>query len=125
GFLIFWAAVFGATAYVTWKSRRTFSREKSAMLVAASLLLAPYAAGNSILAVLALGVIPLFFKRRWLGLSLILLADLNFLFGRDLSAYYATGVVLAMWAILTWQVWKTEISQVLVANPVTTAPQAG
>ncbi|MFW5772768.1 MAG: glycosyltransferase 87 family protein, partial [Phototrophicaceae bacterium] len=48
-----------ATLVIAWRADRSLSREKAGMLVAAGLLLAPYAAGNSVVSVLAIGMIPL------------------------------------------------------------------
>ncbi len=102
-----WGVVLTVTLYISFTSGWTFSRFKAGLLVAASLLLAPYAAGNSFLAVLAIGIIPLFHRYRWLGLFLILLADLPFLASRDLlwwQAYYWTALLVISWAIFLWLV---------------------
>jgi hypothetical protein len=104
-----WLGFLVATLAIAWKSDRTFSREKAAMLVAASLLIAPYSAGNSVLTVLAVGVIPLFHKRRWLGLLLIALYDFPFVWNANLlynwQSYYWTAVLLLCWGVLAWQVF--------------------
>jgi hypothetical protein len=56
---LFWLAVMAATLLLCLRGRSEMSREKTGLLVAASLLLAPYAAGNSLLTVLAIGIIPM------------------------------------------------------------------
>jgi hypothetical protein len=56
---LLWAGMLTATLFLSLLDRPALSREKSGLLLAASLLLAPYAAGNSLLTVLAIGVIPL------------------------------------------------------------------
>jgi len=76
---LFWISILGITLFVVWKSRTTLSREKAGMLIAGSLLIAPYAAGNSVLSVLAIGVIPLFQSHRLLGVILLALVNLPFL----------------------------------------------
>jgi DNA-binding transcriptional LysR family regulator len=78
------------------------------MLIAASLLISPYAAGNSVLAVLAVGIIPLFQSRPRLEGLLIALIDLAFLPPRDWQAYYATAILLLAWAVLAWRVVKGQ-----------------
>jgi hypothetical protein len=97
-------AFLAATLYWAWKSGPTFSRAKAAMLISASLLLAPYSAGNSILTVLAVGIIPLFQKRPWIGGLLILLIDLPFLATRELlywgQGYYWPAFLLLVWALM-------------------------
>ena len=104
---LFWIAILGITLFVAWKSRTTLSREKAGMLIAGSLLIAPYAAGNSVLSVLAIGMIPLFQSNRLLGGIFIALVNLPFLWSTDtlynFQAYYWTVVVFLIWAVLAWR----------------------
>jgi len=112
------AAIVGVTLYIAWRGQRTLSREKAGLLIAASLLAAPYAAGNSVLALLALGIIPLFQSQPLIGGAFIALIDLPFLFTSQmlrLQAYYWTAVVLLAWATLAWRVHASERS----GNPPT------
>ena len=101
---LFWIAILGITLFVAWKSRTTFSREKAGMLIAGSLLVAPYAAGNSVLSVLAIGMIPLLQSNLLLGGFLLVLVNLPYLWSSDMlynfQAYYLTIVVFLTWAIL-------------------------
>ncbi len=107
---LLWGGVLGATLIVAWRGGRTLSREKVGMLVSGSLLLSPYAAGNNILAVLALGIIPLFQARPLIGGSLIALADLPILIPPGIwyrwGAYYSTVWLLLAWGALTWRAWR-------------------
>lgn len=97
-------AVFGTTIAIGLRWRA--SNELSGFTIAASLLLAPYAAGNSYLSVLTLGVVPLFLQARAPGLALILLANAPYLVIRQRellfwwSAPYWTLVLLLTWALL-------------------------
>jgi hypothetical protein len=99
---------------VAYFTRWTLSREKAGMLIAASLLIAPYAAGNSALSIYAVGVLPLFFTRRWLGVFLVVLTNaLYLMLGQNewmfrYSAYYWTGYFFVAWLVLGWVVWQTE-----------------
>jgi hypothetical protein len=108
-----WMALAGATLVLAWFSGRDLSREKAAMLIAASLLLSPYAAGNSYLTVLAIGVLPIFFARPWLGGLLLALSSLPYFANRDLlfygQAYYWTALLLLTWGVLAWQVRRASI----------------
>lgn len=108
------AALLAATLALAWAGDRRLSREKAGMLIAASLLLAPYAAGNSVLNVLTIGVIPFFHKRLWAGALLIVGANLMYPFNApDFARYYAyywTAYLLLCWAMLGWHVWHTEIN---------------
>jgi hypothetical protein len=103
---LFLIAITGITLYVAWKSQSTLTREKAGMLIASSLLIAPYAAGNSALSVLAIGLIPLFQSKRLIGGILLALVNLPYLWSIDTlynyQAYYWTAVVFLSWAILTW-----------------------
>jgi hypothetical protein len=85
-----------------------FSRERAGLLIAAGLLLSPYSAGNSMLTLMAVGVIPLFLKRPLLGLLLIVPINLTFFVnnpsGLAYQAYYTTAVLLLCWGVLTYRV---------------------
>jgi hypothetical protein len=117
GFITLWLGVFVSTAYVALKSCCLISREKAGLLISASLLLAPYSAGNNYLAVLAIGIIPLFQSRPVLGAVIIALADLPFLLlgSRDImyrwGAYYWTTLLLLTWVILVSWVYRLESSR--------------
>ena len=103
--LLLWAAVFGLTVFFSLRYIRGYSRETVGFLIAVSLLLAPYTAGNNVLIVYALGVVPLLISRRWEGLLLAALINLpylllpfweiNFLY----SASYWTLVLVLAWIL--------------------------
>ncbi len=112
---VYWAVgllILVVSAFVILKSQRTLSREKAAFLICASMLLAPYAAGNSFLTVLAIGIIPLFQSRRWLGGLLIILSDAQLVLPRDFlywnGAYYWTAMLLTVWAICAYLIYRGE-----------------
>jgi uncharacterized membrane protein len=98
-----WAILFLLTAFVALKYCRGYSREAAAFLLSASLLLAPYAAGNNIIVVYVVGAVPLLLARRWEGVALFGLINLPYLFlpFHDLmywwSASYWTLVLLVSW----------------------------
>ena len=109
---LLWGSVLAITGLITWFSQRTFTREKAGYLVAASLLIAPYA--GSTLTLLAVGGIPLFLKRRWLGSALLAFSYgqyfLNQPSGYTVFAYYSTIYLILMWLALMWHVWQIEIT---------------
>lgn len=125
------AALVIASLWVCYLTRWTLSREKAGMLIAASLLIAPYAAGNSALSVYAVGVIPFFIKRPIIGGVLIALTNLPYLAlgNPDLqfnySAYYWTVYFGVAWAGLGWHVYQTERFVPDDAAEPTQAPAAG
>lgn len=122
-----WLAVLGLTLGVAWQTGRRFSRYKAAMLIAASLLIAPYAAGNTVLVVMAVGVIPLFQARPGWGLLLIALFDLPFLIPPEALlvsfGYYSTLLLLLLWGAMIVQVWREE-ARPSEANQAVLAPPA-
>jgi hypothetical protein len=104
-----WLALAALIVLYACRSKPSFSRPKAAALVAASLLLAPYAAGNSYLTVLAVGLLPVVLEGNALAVILMILVDLPYLAGRDLvfsmSANYWTAVLaltLGMLALFLW-----------------------
>jgi hypothetical protein len=105
--LLIWIILWVITLFIAWRTSPSLSREKAGLLIAISLLLAPYAAGNSVLSVLAIGIIPLFQKRRLLGIGAIILVNLPFMFSSEIlynyQAYYWTTCVFLFWIILCWE----------------------
>jgi len=95
------------TITVAWKTRHSLSPVKAGSFIAASLLLAPYAAGNSVLSLLVIGIIPLFQTRPWLGGSLLVLFNIPYFWTTEFlfnyQAYYWTCLVFIAWVILTWR----------------------
>ena len=105
--VVLWILVLACTVFVTWKCRRTLSRPLQGFLIAASLLLTPYAAGNSYLTIYTIGVIPLLQFLFPAGLALAALTNapyLLFLKNWELmfhwSAVYWGAMFLLTWIIL-------------------------
>lgn len=113
------------TLYLVWLGQRTISREKAGLLIAASLLIAPYSAGNSTLAVLAIGIIPLFLASPRLGLPLLIMIDVLYLFRGDFrynnESYFLTTWLLLTWGILAWRVYQFEVIQPQPLQPTENA----
>jgi hypothetical protein len=105
-----WLILAALIVLFAWRSGPTFTRQKAAALVAASLLLAPYAAGNSYLTVLAVGIIPLVIAGNPLALVLMVLVDLPYLANHDLiyywSATYWTALLLVWIGVAAYQSWN-------------------
>ncbi len=102
---VLWGGLLAVTLYVTYTLRNDeFSSLHAAFWVAAALLLAPYAAGNSLLIVVALGMIPLFLETPWLGFLLLVGTDAQYVFSASFrystSATYITALLLLSWATL-------------------------
>jgi hypothetical protein len=105
-----WLILAALIVLFAWRSGPTFTRQKAAAWVAASLLLAPYAAGNSYLTVLAVGIIPLVIAGNPLALVLMVLVDLPYLANHDLiyywSATYWTALLLVWIGVAAYQSWN-------------------
>lgn len=109
------ALLFAVTFGLVLITRPELTREKATVLICASMLLSLYTAGNSFLTVLAVGIVPFFVAGHWLGLALIVLADLPILASPAMlfnySAYYTTALLLLTWAIFVWRVWQAAPRQ--------------
>lgn len=112
-----WFGMLALTIFVILKTSCNISRLKAGMLISASLLLAPYSAGNNFLTVLAIGVIPLLQFNWIVGLILIALTNLPFLVITDSSiqytwgSYYWSAISVLTWGVLAWQVALEESGQ--------------
>lgn len=112
------ALIIAVTLAVAYAGNRELSRPKAGMLIAGSLLSAPFSNLHSMLPLLAIGVVPLALERPKVGLWLVLLFNVNYLdvfgltnwfdmytgYGRELW----TGVLVATWITLTAYVAITE-----------------
>lgn len=110
---IVWILGVATTLYVMLAGKPTLSREKAGMLIAASLALSPYAAGDSFLTVLAIGIIPMLQTRPRVGWILLVLADLPYVLPRDFmfanGAYYWATMLVLTWAVCIQQFFSSEV----------------
>ena len=103
---IFWLTIFFLTLRSIISKGWPLSRAMTGWLTSAGLLLAPYAASNSVLTPLALGVIPFFQKNPQRGIALLALFNLPYLaLGRpelraNWESSYWTVVLLITWITL-------------------------
>ena len=109
---VLWVVLLAGTLRIAFARGFRLSREAAGLLISSSLLLAPYAAGNNLLTVIAIGLPPLFRAHVASALGLAVLADLPYLAlaHRDLmvsyGASYSTAVLLAAWGIFAWRVQR-------------------
>jgi len=112
GVALAWLALASLVALYAWRSGPVLTRQKAAALVAAALLLSPYAAGNSYLTVLAIGIIPLVISGNPLAVVLLVLADLPYFANHYLlyywSANYWTLMLLVSFGALAVNAWQTQ-----------------
>ncbi|MHB8628002.1 MAG: hypothetical protein ACYDBJ_05870 [Aggregatilineales bacterium] len=107
-----WVIVCGVTVWVIVRGKPTLGRIKTGFLMCASLMLAPYAEGNSFVTVLAIGIIPLFLTRPWHGVLPVVLADLPFIIAPLTlllhGQYYWLPLFLVTWVILGCAAYYSE-----------------
>jgi hypothetical protein len=112
-FIASWLAVLAATLLVLRRGG-VLGRAEAGALVVAGLLLAPYAASNSVLTPLALAAPSLFVRRPWLGAGLFALADLPYLLLGDVAwrfnaeSNYWTLFLLVLLAASLWETSKAR-----------------
>lgn len=108
GAWVIWGLVLLFTVWILARRKYSFDLESAALLVTTGLLLSSYAAGNSLVTPLALGVIPLYQKRPIGGLLLTSLFYLPYLFVTQIELrlawenVYWAAVLLITWAVLVW-----------------------
>lgn len=90
-----WLGGLAATAWVWVRAQPELTPELLGLLTAASLLWAPYAGGAGLPVVLALGLVPLWRRRFWLGLALWLWGNSAYL--AVFTGPQATGVLWPDW----------------------------
>lgn len=111
--VILWVAILVICLWLVWRGNREMSREKLALLTTTSMLLAAYQGGNGILVPFAIGIMPLFSKRPYFAVLIIVLIDVGYLINRpsfiNIFSYYFTLVLILMWLGLVWHVYCNEI----------------
>ncbi len=111
-FWFLWAVIFLTTINILLWRKPPIGRSEAGLLISASLLLGPYAASNSVLTPLAIGVVPLLQRRPLFALSLIALYDIPFIaLGRPdlratLESSYWTLILLITWMIFVFDVGR-------------------
>lgn len=122
------ALVLLITLGMAWYSNRELSREKAGMLLCGAMLVAPYVAGNSIMTILAIALIPLFVVSPLVGGGLILMVNLPFLWTpqqlTDYQSYWWTLILLLTWICLNWRIYQQEIVSKSPASPLPLNPIA-
>ncbi|MBS3752738.1 MAG: hypothetical protein KGY46_05040 [Anaerolineales bacterium] len=107
--LLIWFFIFAPTLYLSFEKRERFSRIHTAFFISASLLLSPYAAANSLLTIVALGVIPLLFEHPIVGCFLIAIINLPYTFSSSFKYEWAATYGMLMF-LLCWFIFGTYIS---------------
>lgn len=108
------AAILLVTLWMVWRTRHDLPREKAGMLIAAALLIAPYAAGNSVINVMAIGIIPLFIASPVIGVVLIAMIDFPYLWSSsmrvDYESFWFTIILLLFWGIANWRLYRQMVN---------------
>lgn len=102
--LISWVVLLVLTMHLSFIKGESLSRIKAGFLISASLLLSPYAAGNNLLTVLAIGALPLLMKHPLAGILLFATTDLQYFIPGSIrftwGATYVTLLLLLNWFVL-------------------------
>lgn len=104
-----WIALLGATVFIALSTIDVLDRFKAGLLISASLLLSPYAAGNSLLTLVAIGIVPLLQTDLKHGIVLGVLVYLGYLavgypsIVYSYGSYYTTVVILLAWFTFAWK----------------------
>ncbi|MGB7340641.1 MAG: glycosyltransferase 87 family protein [Phototrophicaceae bacterium] len=112
GISIIRAIVVLVSLIVAYRGEPTLDRAKVGLLIAASVLVAPYANGLSLVTSLAFGGIAIFMSRPWLGIFVFLIYNLPYVqalgvnsFTIEDSLYYMI-IQLILWSILLVDVYR-------------------
>ena len=111
--------IIGLSLTVAYIGNRELSRSKTGMLIAASLLSAPFSNLHSALVLLAIGVVPLALERPRIGVWLVLLYNVNYLdiFGLTHMIFdMHTGYGQELWTSILGITWITLAGTVYVTE---------
>jgi hypothetical protein len=103
------------TLFVVLRGNKEISKLKAGLLIAASIIIAPYTNLTSLVSMLAFGGIALLQKRFWLGVFVFLLADAPYLYRLSLvpfdldSSLSITIIMTITWFILLIVFYQDEI----------------
>lgn len=110
--LISWLVLLLVTLRLAFIKGDSFSRIKAGFLISASLLLSPYAAGNSLLTVLAIGTLPLLMKHPLAGILLFATTDVQYFIPASIrfpwGATYVTSMLLLNWFVLGIVLYRND-----------------
>jgi hypothetical protein len=124
--LVSWIALLVVTLRLAFIKGDSFSRIKAGFLISASLLLSPYAAGNSLLTVLAIGTISLLMKNPFAGILLFATTDLQYFIPASIrfpwGATYVTSMLLLNWFVLGIALYRNDDLCISKGLPLDTTP---
>lgn len=114
---ILWVGIFAVTIYVVVRRGPQVGRIEAGLLLATGLLLGPYAASNSVLVPLAIGVVPLLQRKVSPGIGLLALFNLPYLALNRIDlrviweSNYWTAVLLITWMALAISLFRSDPSR--------------
>jgi hypothetical protein len=124
--LISWLALLVATLRLAFIKGDSFSRIKAGFLISASLLLSPYAAGNSLLTVLTIGTLPLLMRHPLVGILLFATTDLQYFIPASIrfpwGATFVTLMLLLNWFVLGIVLYRNDDLFGSTGLPLNTTP---
>jgi hypothetical protein len=110
--LVVGLVIAGITVGIAYRGNRRLSQLKVGLLMAGSALASPYTNALTLLTVMAIGIIPLVIRRPKLGIPLLLLYNVPFLFLADplwVHEVVLPTTLFISWIVLAWQVYQAEV----------------
>lgn len=116
--VVIWIAILGVTALVIWRRGAAVDGRVAGLLIAASMLLAPYAGLLSLASLVLVVLLPLWRRRRWLGLGLLVWANLPYVtaFQPGSTGQFEwgelvhLGLLATTWGVLLIELWREPAS---------------
>ncbi|MBL8095666.1 MAG: DUF2029 domain-containing protein [Anaerolineales bacterium] len=115
---VVWGVVLVVTAVTLWQRVRELDTRSVGLLIVASMLLAPYVGLLSLASLVVLVLLPLMKRQRWLGLTLVLWANLPYLTAFrpgttgqfEWPEWVHLGLLVVTWLVLVRELWRPEVS---------------
>lgn len=113
-----WVVILAVTAATLWSRVRELDLRAVGLLVVTSMLLAPYAGLLSLASLGLIVLLPLWQRRRWIGLGLLIWANLPFLtaFQPGSTGQFEwgelvhLGLLATTWLVLAVELWREPAS---------------
>lgn len=112
--LALWIVILGVTAVTFWFRARTVETRVAGLLIATSMLLAPYVGLLSLASLVIIVLLPLWQRHRWIGLGLLFWANLPYVTAFqpgstgqfEWAELVQLGLLATTWLAVTLELWR-------------------
>lgn len=112
--LVFWFLILALSIMIALRGDPSFSRIGAGFFITASLLLSPYAAGNSFLTVYAVFIIPLLTYKPKSGILMVTLTNLPYLAILNIDLYFRwSASYWTLLMLLTWTIYAADYLRIM------------